>query len=80
MTLESILEKIRHIEYITPATIQHMTIAVVHMENGFCFVGSSTPADPENYNVELGQQFARENAIRQIWPHEGYLLREVMSL
>jgi hypothetical protein len=80
VTLDSILKRIKHIEYITPATMPHMTIALVHVDNGFAFVGKSAPADEQNYDQELGQRFSREDAIRQIWSHEAYLLREAMSL
>lgn len=53
-----------------------MTIAVVIMRNGYVVLGKSAPADPENFNLELGQKFAREDAVRQIWPLMGYALRE----
>lgn len=53
-----------------------MTIAVVSLENGYILVGKSASADPDNFNAELGQKFAREDAMRQMWPLEGYALRE----
>lgn len=79
VSLDSMLAKILHDEYIHPAAIPHMTICVVILENGFALVGHSTPADPENYNEELGRKYAKENAIKQMWPLEAYLLREKLT-
>lgn len=53
-----------------------LTICVVVLKNGYTVIGKSAPASPENFNAELGSKFAREDAIRQIWPLEGYALRE----
>lgn len=55
-----------------------LTICVITMENGFTFVGKSACAAPENFNEELGRKFAREDAVRQAWAFEGYLLRELL--
>jgi hypothetical protein len=76
VTLDSMLAKVDDEEYLHPSTIPHMTICVLTMVNGFAVVGKSAPADPENFNLELGQKFAREDAIRQLWQLEGYALRE----
>lgn len=56
-----------------------MTLCILVMENGFTLIGKSAPADPGNFNAELGKKFAREDAIRQLWPLEGYALREKLS-
>ena len=53
-----------------------LTICVLVLENGWTLVGKSAPASPANFNAELGHKFAREDAIRQLWPLEGYALRE----
>lgn len=79
VTLESIREKIGSIEYHNPAICPHLTVAFVQMGNGFVVIGESAPADPENFDPELGKKFALENAIRKIWPLEGYALRERLS-
>jgi hypothetical protein len=79
ISLDSIVEKIEHTDYINPPRHPHMTIALLTLRNGFIFVGKSTPADPLNYDAELGKKFAYEDAVRQIWPMEAYLLREQMS-
>ena len=78
-TLDSIIAKIRHVDYENPERHPHMTIAVVTMQNGFIIIGKSAPADPKNFDETLGKKFAYEDAVRQIWPFEGYLLREKLS-
>src|SRR5262245_15042982 len=55
--------------------LQTMTICFLVMKNGYVVVGKSAPASPENFDETLGRQFAREDAIRQIWPLMGYELR-----
>lgn len=57
-------------------SLKILTISVLVMENGFVLIGKSAPADAGNFNAELGAKFAREDAIRQLWPLEGYALRE----
>jgi N4 Gp49/Sf6 Gp66 family protein len=42
-------------------------------------IGKSAPADPKNFDRELGREFAKENAIRQLWELEAYLLREKLA-
>jgi hypothetical protein len=39
-------------------------------------VGTSAPASPENYDPEKGRTFARDNAVRQLWPLMGFSLRD----
>jgi hypothetical protein len=80
IALDDIEEKLAHIDYINPERHPHMTLCLITLANGYIVVGKSTPADPENFNEKLGRQFAYEDAIRQIWPLEAYLLRERMSL
>lgn len=53
------------------------TVCVLTMKNGFVVIGKAAPADPANFNAELGRKFAREDAIRQLWPLMGYSLRDV---
>jgi hypothetical protein len=53
-----------------------LTLCFLVMENGFTIVGKSAPASAANYDEEKGRTFAYEDAIRQLWPLEGYALRE----
>jgi len=79
VSLDSMLDKIMSEQYIHPAAVPHMTICVMVMDNGFAVVGKTAPADAANYNEDLGQKFAREDCIRQLWQLEGYALRERLA-
>lgn len=78
VTLASLTDKIVHEQLVYPEKAQHMTIVIATLENGFIIIGKSAPADPANFNIELGQKYAREDVIRQMWQLEGYLLRETL--
>jgi hypothetical protein len=56
-----------------------LSICLIIMRNGFTVIGKSAPADPNNFNAELGKKFAYEDAVRQLWPLMGYALRESLS-
>jgi len=78
VSLDSMEKKIKHTEFLHPGLMPHMTICFMLLENGFALIGKSTPADPENFDEKLGMKFAYEDALRQMWPLEAYLLREKM--
>lgn len=59
--------------------VKLLTICIIVMKNGFTVIGKSAPASPENFDAEKGATFAREDAIRQLWPLEGYALREKLA-
>lgn len=76
VTEESIKAKILDVTYSYNGVT---TICLITMQNGFRFVGTSTPADARNYDQKVGDRYAYDNAFKQIWTHEGYLLREQLS-
>lgn len=80
VTLDSLRAKIVAEEFFHPTFAPHLTVAVLQTENGFTLVGKSAPADPANFDAEAGKTFARDDAIRQLWALEGYLLREKMFM
>lgn len=53
-----------------------LTVCVLTLENGFTVTGESACASPENYNEEIGNRIASENARNKIWALEGYLLKQ----
>ena len=79
VSLDQIRDKIEHIDYFHPERHPHMTIALLTLANGFVVIGKSAPADPANFDLAVGQQFAYEDAVRQIWPLEAYLLRDKLT-
>ena len=78
VTLEQIEAKIVREDYIQELNGGTLTICVLTLANGFDVVGTSGCADPARFDAELGRKYAREDAIKKIWPLEGYLLRERM--
>jgi Phage protein (N4 Gp49/phage Sf6 gene 66) family len=56
-----------------------LTLAVVVLKNGFTVIGSSACASPENYDLALGEKFAYENALRQLWSHFDFCLRQKLE-
>lgn len=77
VTLESMEAKISSKHFIVHDGI--LTICILKMQNGFYVTGVSAPASPENYNASLGEKFAYENAVRDLWKLEGYALREKLA-
>lgn len=63
-----------------PASLHLMTLCFITMRNGFVVVGKSAPAHPENYDAGKGKQFAKEDAMRRIWPLMGFSLRDRLQL
>lgn len=56
-----------------------LTICAITLRNGFVVTGESAAASPENFDRNIGQMIARQNARDKIWPLEGYLLRQRLS-
>ena len=77
VTLESMEAKITSKHFIVHEGT--LTICILKMQNGFYVVGESAPASPENFNASLGEKFAYENAVRQLWKLEGYALRQQLA-
>lgn len=54
-----------------------VTTCCLTLRNGAKVVGVNYgPVSPQNFSAKDGRKYARENAIEQIWPLEGYLLRQ----
>lgn len=91
VSLESMKDKIGRADYFTAGDVVFgsdphaahpldlLTICILTMSNGFTVIGKSAPASPENFDAEKGKQFAFEDAIKQLWPLEGYALRERLA-
>lgn len=58
----------------------HHTVCILTTKAGFTVIGHSAPASPENFNAELGQQLAYENAFRQLWPLFAFALLEAKNI
>ena len=75
VTLEQIQSKIKSESYIVLPD-GRTTLCTLTMENGFTINGTSACVDAANFDINLGRRYAHEDAIRQIWPLEGYLLAQ----
>lgn len=78
VTEESIKAKIASVDFFRPDDT-YLVICAITMKNGFTFVGKAAPASPENFDYAVGTRYSYEDAFKQIWSHEGYLLREQLS-
>ncbi len=56
-----------------------LSICILVMQNGFTIIGKAAPASAANFNADLGKKLAYEDAIRQLWPLEGYALRDRLA-
>ena len=79
VSLEMMKGRVKSVEYIRPNIIPHMTICVIILDNGYALQGMSAPADPANFNLEKGQEFAYEDAMRKLWALEAYVMRDYIS-
>lgn len=44
--------------------------------NGYTVIGTSSCVSADNFNQEIGNKIAKENAREKIWELEGYLLKQ----
>lgn len=77
VTEQSIKDKIANVDYIVRDDL--LTICIIKMSNGFMVHGVSAPASPQNFDADVGKRYAYDNAFKQLWQLEGYLLRERLS-
>ena len=56
-----------------------LTFCVLVLKNGFTVTGESACASPENFDAELGNKIARQNAVNKIWPLMGYELKSKLE-
>lgn len=78
ITLEYIQGRVTKREFINPVETPQLTICVLTLDNGFSAAGKSAPASPNNFNAELGQKYAYDNAIKELWPAFGFALCEAL--
>lgn len=80
VTEESIKAKIASVDYTTLNVGNTLgTLCIITMRNGWMSTGFSAPADTRNFDAEVGQRYAYDNAFKPLWQLEGYLLREQLS-
>lgn len=62
-----------------PRSLSLLTICVLELRNGFNVVGMSACASPENFDADIGRQYAYRDAVRQVWPLLGFRLMDRLA-
>lgn len=75
VTLEEIKSKIKAECYIVLPD-GRTTICQLTLQNGYSVNGTSACVDASNFDIGMGRKIAFDDALRQIWPLEGYLLAD----
>lgn len=65
-----------HLAQYSDKSLDLLTFCVLVLKNGFTVTGESACASPENFDAEIGQKIARQNAEQKIWPLMGYALKQ----
>lgn len=53
-----------------------LTHATIKLDNGYLVTGESACVNPANYNKEIGEKIAYDNAFQKLWSLFGFLLAE----
>ena len=76
VTKEQIEARIEKIHTAKLPWSETVTICEIKLDNGFSVRGESACVNPENYDKEIGDKIAYDNAFRQLWPYFGFMLAE----
>lgn len=79
LTPEYIDSRISSVDCFRHSPTSSLTICVLTTVNGFSFIGHSASVDPDNDIQRIGEKLAIEDARRQIWSHEGYVLKSLTA-
>jgi hypothetical protein len=63
--------------YVFPGTT--VTVCCITTKNGFSVVGESACLSLNNFDREIGQKIARENAREKLWALEGYAYKTIRN-
>ena len=53
-----------------------VTVCQITLDNGYSVRGESACVNSANYNQEIGERIAYDNAFNKLWPLFGFLLAE----
>ena len=73
ITKEQIESRIKDKAFLVHDTL---TICIITLDNGFKETGFSSCVDPANFNKELGEKYAYEDAFSKLWKPFGFNLIE----
>lgn len=78
VTKEDLLSKISDVQYVIMPD-GRTTICQLTMKNGFTVRGESSCVSIDNFNKEVGEDIAYNQAIDKAWAFEGYLLADKLA-
>lgn len=53
-----------------------VTMCNIVLDNGYSVRGESACVNPENYDRDIGERLAYDDAFKKLWPLFGFLLAE----
>lgn len=74
VTVEQMQSRIKEVTYHKIGST--VTLCNIELDNGYSVRGESACVNPANYNEEIGNKIAYDNAFRQLWALFGFLLAE----
>lgn len=77
ITVEFLNSEIANVEYLRP--VGTLTICVITTKDGFTFTGESACVDPANFNQEIGEKIAYNNAFGKMWLPYGFWLHKTLG-
>ena len=78
VTIEDIENAIKSDVYVVLPD-ERTTICMLTLDNGFTVRGESSCVCRENFDTALGQKYAREDAVRKVWPLLGFRLADKLA-
>ena len=77
VTISDIQAKVKSYNY-THLPDRTTIVCQITLENGYTLVGTSACVDPTAFNHPMGEKvaIAYDNAFKQLWALEGYLLKQ----
>jgi hypothetical protein len=76
VTKEGIQSRIAITSFHHLVDVPTVTICNIVLDNGYSVRGESACVNLENYNEEIGNKIAFDNAFSKLWPLYGFLLAE----
>lgn len=77
ITVEFLNSEIANVEYLRP--VGTLTICVITTKDGFTFTGESACVNPANFNQEIGEKIAYDNAFNKMWLPYGFWLHKTLG-
>lgn len=78
VTFEDVVMAIKEETY-TVLPNGRTTVCQLTLDNGFTVEGMSACVSVENFNAELGNKFARERALQEVWKVLGFRLADKLK-